>query len=135
LQEPARNLNKREKKLQQQIHIVHNALSWTVCYNNMCWTHMSSKDEAKWYSQKLKKKQNSYNTTGQPKRLAILKKAEIKETNTHETQVEEDYSDSTWIALNLNANSKDVNNWEVNMRLKTRYEHLRISAERCVNNC
>jgi hypothetical protein len=23
----------------------------------------------------------------------------------------------------LNANSKDVNNWEVNMRLKTRYEH------------
>jgi hypothetical protein len=84
---------------------------------------MSSKDKAKWYSQKLKKKQNSYNTTGQLKRLAILKKAEIKETNTHRTQVEEDYSDSTWIALNLNANSKDVNNWEVNMRLKTRYEH------------
>jgi hypothetical protein len=28
-------------------------------------------------------------------RLAILKKAEIKETNTHRTQVEEDYSDST----------------------------------------
>ncbi len=26
--------------------IVHNALSWTVCYDNMCWTHMSSKDEA-----------------------------------------------------------------------------------------
>jgi hypothetical protein len=46
-------------------HIVHNALSWTVCYNNMCWTHMSSKDRVKWYSQKLKKKQNSYNTTGQ----------------------------------------------------------------------
>jgi hypothetical protein len=60
-------------------HIVHNALSWTVCYDNMCWTHMSSKDKAEWYSQKLKKKQNSYNTTGQLKRLAILKKAEIKE--------------------------------------------------------
>jgi len=44
--------------------IVHNALSWTVCYDNMCWTHMSSKDEAEWYSQKLKKKQNSYDTTG-----------------------------------------------------------------------
>jgi len=33
--------------------------------------------------------------TGQPKKLAILKKVKIKETNTHETQVEEDYSDST----------------------------------------
>ncbi len=103
--------------------IVHNALSWTVCYNNMCWTHMSSKDEAKWYSQILKKKQNSYDTTGQPKKLAILKKAEIKETDTHRTQVEEDYSDSTWIALNSDANSEDVNNWKVNMKLKTRHEH------------
>ncbi len=27
------------------------------------------------------------------------------------------------MVLNLNANSKDVNNWEVDMRLKTRYEH------------
>jgi hypothetical protein len=35
----------------------------------------------------------------------------------------------------LNADSEDVNNWEVDMRLKTRYEHPRISAERCVNNC
>ncbi len=103
--------------------VVHNTLSWTVCYNNMCWTHISSKDKAKWYSQKLKKKQNSYNTTDWSKKLAILKKAEIKEINTHETQIEEDYSDSTWIVLNLNANSKDVNDWEVDMRLKTRYEH------------
>jgi hypothetical protein len=84
---------------------------------------MSSKDKVKWYSQKLKKKQNSYDTTGQLKKLAILKKAEIKETNTHETQIEEDYSDSTWIALNLNADSEDVDNWEVDMRLKMRYEH------------
>ncbi len=104
--------------------VVHNALSWTVCYNNMCWTHMSSKDRARWYPQTLKKKQNDYNTTGQPKKLAILKKAEIKETNTHGTQIEEDYSNSTWIALNLNADSEDVNKWEVNMRLKTRHEHL-----------
>jgi hypothetical protein len=29
------------------------------------------------------------------KRLAILKKVKIKEINTHETQIEEDYSDST----------------------------------------
>ncbi len=76
-------------------HVVHDTLSWTVCYDNMCWTHMSSKDKVKWYSQKLKKEQNGYDTTGQSKKLAILKKAEIKETNTHETQVEEDYSDST----------------------------------------
>ncbi len=55
---------------------------------------MSSKNKAGWYSQKLKKKQNSYNTTGWLKELAILKKAEIKETDTHKTQIEEDYSDS-----------------------------------------
>ncbi len=84
---------------------------------------MSSKDEAEWYSQKLKKGQNDYNMTGQLKRLAILKKSEIKETNTHGTQIEEDYSNSIWIVLNLNADSKDVNDWEVNMRLKIRYEH------------
>ncbi len=114
---------KRKKVAATNTHVVHNALSWTVCYNDMCWTHMSSKDKVKWYSQKLKKKQNSYNTTDWSKKLAILKKAEIKETDTHKTQVEEDYSDSTWTALNLNADSKDVNNWEVNMRLKTKYEH------------
>jgi len=84
---------------------------------------MSSKNEAEWYSQKLKKKQNGYDTTGQSKRLAILKKAKIEGINTHRTQIEEDYNDSIWIVLNLNANSKDVNNWEVNMRLKMRYEH------------
>ncbi len=89
----------------------------------MCWTHMSSKDKARWYSQKLKKKQNGYDTTGWLKRLAILKKAEIKEINTCETQVEEDYSNSIWIALNSDADSKNVNNWEVDMKLKMRYEH------------
>jgi len=104
-------------------HVVHNALSWTACYDNMCWTHMSSKDEAEWYPQILKKRQNDYNTTGRLKGLAILKKAKIKETDTHGTQIEEDYSDSTWIALNLDANSEDVNNWEVNMGLKTRHEY------------
>ena len=61
--------------------------------------------------------------TDQSKRLAILKKVKIKETDTHRTQIEEDYSDSIWIALNSDADSKDVNNWEVDMRLKTRYEH------------
>jgi len=114
---------KRKKVAATNTRIVHDALSWTVCYDDMCWTHMSSKDRVRWYPQKLKKKQNSYDTTGQSKRLTILEKAEIKGTNTHGTQVEEDYSDSIWIALNLNANSEDVNNWEVDMRLKTRYEH------------
>jgi hypothetical protein len=38
---------------------------------------------------------NSYDTTDQLKRLTILKKVKIKETNTHETQVKEDYSNST----------------------------------------
>jgi len=104
-------------------HIVHNALSWTVCYDNMCWTHMSSKHKVKWYSQKLMKRWNGYDTTDQSKRLAILKKAEIKEINTHRTQIEEDYSDSTWIVLNSDTDSKDVNKWEVNIRLKTRHEH------------
>jgi len=104
-------------------HVVHNALSWTVCYDNICWTHMSSKDRVRWYPQELTKKQNSYDTTGQLKKLAILKKAEIKEIDTHETQIEEDYSDSIWIVLNLNADSENVDNWKVNMRLKTRYEH------------
>ncbi len=32
--------------------------------------------------------------TGQSKKLVILKKAEIEETNTHRTQIEEDYSDN-----------------------------------------
>jgi len=129
--EKLRHLARTCKKPQQErkevaamnTHIVHDALSWTVCYDDMCWTHMSSKDKVGWYSQKLKKKQNSYNMTGWPKKLTILKKVKIKEINTHRTQVEEDYSDSTWIALNSDADSEDVNNWEVDMRLKMKYEH------------
>ncbi len=103
--------------------VVHDALSWTACYDDMCWTHMSSKNGVRWYPQILKKGQNGYDTTGQLKGLAILKKAKIEETDTHETQVEEDYSNSIWIALNLNADSEDVNSWEVDMGLKMRYEH------------
>jgi len=114
---------KRKEVTATDTRVVHNALSWTVCYNNMCWTHMSSKDEAEWYSQKLKKKQNGYNTTGQPKELAILKRVKIKEINTCETQIEKDYNNSTWMILNLNADSEDVDNWKVNIRLKTRHEY------------
>ncbi len=129
--EKLRHLARTCKKPQQErkevaatnTHIVHDALSWTACYNNMCWTHMSSKDEVEWYPQRLKKKWNSYDMTGWLKRLAILEKAEIKETDTHGTQVEEDYSDSIWIVLNSDVNPEDVNDWEVDMRLKIRYEH------------
>jgi len=56
---------------------------------------MSSKDKVRWYSQKLKKGRNSYDTTDQLKGLAILKKVKIEETDTCGTQVEENYSDST----------------------------------------
>jgi hypothetical protein len=78
---------------------------------------------AGWYPQRPKKGRNGYDTTGRPKGLAILKKAEIEETDTRGTQVEEDYSDSTWIALDSDADPEDVDDWEVDMGLKTRYEH------------
>jgi hypothetical protein len=55
---------------------------------------MSSKDESM-IPTETQEETKRYNTTGQLKGLAILKKAEIKETDTHRTQVEEDYSDST----------------------------------------
>jgi len=110
--------------------VVHDTLSWTVCYNNMCWTYMSSKDRVKWYLQKLRKEQNSYDTTDQLKKLAILKKAKIKETDTCKTQIEKDYSNSIWTALNSDADSKDVDSWEVNMRLKMRYEHLENQCQK-----
>jgi hypothetical protein len=90
---------------------------------------MSSKDEAEWYPQRPKKEQNSYNTTGRLKGLAILKKAKIKETNTHETQVEEDYSDSTWIALNLNTNSEMLTTEKLTWDSKQDMSTWRISIK------
>jgi hypothetical protein len=44
------------------------------------------------------------------KGLAILEKVEIKETDTRGTQVEEDYSDSTWIALD-SKRPRGCHNW------------------------
>jgi len=75
----------------------------------MCWIHWSEKDELRWYLQKLYKWHDEYNTTkwselkSKIKELAILKKEEIKETDTYEIQIE-DYSDSIWMILNLNVN-------------------------------
>ena len=79
----------------------------------MCWTHQSEKDEFRWYSQKLHKRHEDYNTTKWSKsqsevnELAILEKEKIEETDTHRTQIE-DYSDSIWIVLNLNVNQEDI---------------------------
>jgi len=94
----------------------------------MCWTHQSEKDESEWYSQKSHKRCEDYNTTewseskSEVKELAILEKEEIEETNTHETQIE-DYSNSIWIVLDLNADQENIDNWEVDMELKDQYEH------------
>jgi hypothetical protein len=54
---------------------------------------MSSKDKANDTQNSRRTKQLQHNRSTE--RISYLKKAEIKETNTHETQVEEDYSDST----------------------------------------
>jgi len=43
------------------------------------------------------------------KELAILEKKEIEKINTHRTQIE-DYSNSIWIVLNLNADQEDIDN-------------------------
>jgi len=37
---------KRKKLVTINKRVVHNQLSWTACYNDMCWTHQSSKNEA-----------------------------------------------------------------------------------------
>lgn len=67
---------------------MHNNFSWTACYNNMCWTYISSKDKVKWYSEKFKKKKVSYDITNQAKstkELAILEKIKIEKIDNYET--------------------------------------------------
>jgi len=109
--------------------VVHNQLSWTAYYNDMCWTHQSKKDEVRWYLQKSCKKCENYNTTkwsesrSEVKKLAILKKEKIEKINTHKTQIE-DYSDSIWTVLNLNVNQENIDNWKIDMKFKNQYEHL-----------
>jgi len=94
---------------------VHNQLSWTACYNDICWIHWSEKDEVKWYSQKSHKKHEDYNTTEwlkskfEVKELVILKKEKIEETDTHKIQIK-NYSNSIWTVLNLNVNQEDIDN-------------------------
>ena len=64
--------------------ILHNTLSWTACYDDMCWVHQSDKNNSGWYPQqnKQKKKCEGYDTTDLP----------IKELNTLEKSVTPDMS-------------------------------------------
>ncbi len=73
--------------------IMHDQLSWTACYNNDCFVHISSKDRAEWWLQKLKKRHSTdYITMSESKKLAILEKVvrnnsdKIKKTDTCRTQ-------------------------------------------------
>ena len=73
--------------------IMHDQLSWTACYDNNCFVHISSKDEAEWWSQKLKKRHSiDYVMMSELKRLTILEKVvrdnsdEIEEIDTYRTQ-------------------------------------------------
>ncbi len=73
--------------------IMHNQLSWTACYNDNCFMHISSKDRAEWWSQKLKKRHNTdYVMMSKLKRLVILEKVvrdnsdKIEEIDIHRTQ-------------------------------------------------
>ncbi len=68
-------------------------MSWTACYDDNCFVHISSKDEAEWWSQKLKKKHSTdYVMMSKLKRLVILEKVvrnnsdEIEETDICRTQ-------------------------------------------------
>jgi len=117
--------------------VMHDQLSWTACYDDNCFVHISSKDRAEWWPQKLKKRHSTnYAMMSELKGLAILEKVvrdnsdEIEETDTHRTQEgdtaeAQDLEDLTWMYLDLDADPEDVDNWEVDMGLKQGYEHLK----------
>ncbi len=123
--------------------VVHDCLSWTACYDDNCFVHMSSKDRARWWPQWPKKGQDDYAMMSGLKGLAILEKVvrddmnKIEETDTHGTQKEgtaeaQDLEDLTWMYLDLDADPEDVDNWEINMGLKQGYEH---PENRCLEWC
>jgi len=120
---------KRKKLAAMNKRIVHNQFSWMVYYNDMCWTHQSEKNETKWYLQKSCEQHKDYNTTkwlkskSEVKELVILEKEVIEKINICKIQIEKDYSDSIWMILNLNVNQENIDNWEINMKLKNQYEH------------
>lgn len=114
---------------------MHDTLSWTACYDDNCFVHMSSRDGAGWWPQKPRKRHNDYNstdcaTTSESKGLAILEKDEIEETDTRGTQEKEgtaeayDWNDDlTLTYLDSDADPEDVDYWEADMGLKNQYEH------------
>jgi hypothetical protein len=115
--------------------VMHDQLSWTACYDDNCFVHMSSKDGAGWWPQKPKKRHSTdYATMSESKGLAILEKVvrdnsdEIEETDTRGTQdigtaEAQGQEDLTWMYLDSDADPEDVDNWEVDMGLKQGYEH------------
>ena len=113
------------------VTVSHESLSWTACYDDMCWVHQSNKNNSEWYSQQNKQKKNceEYDTTDLlMKELNTLKKsvtpdmsteAEIEETDIWETQD----NDSAWMYVNSDDDSENIDNWEVEMRVKRHHTH------------
>ena len=111
--------------------ISHESLSWTVCYDDMCWVHQSNKNSSEWYSQQNKQKKNceEYNTTDlSMKELNTLEKSvtlnmstevRIEETDIWETQD----NDSAWMYINSDDDSEDIDDWEVEMGVKRHHTH------------
>ena len=124
---------KKRHKTKAFAAISHNTLSWTACYDNMCWVHQSNKDGSGWYSQQNKQKKNceEYDMTDLPmKELNALEKSvtpdmstedEIEEINIWETQA----NDNAWMYVDSDDNPEDINNWEVEMGAKKHHTHSR----------
>ena len=71
--------------------VLHESLSWTACYDDMCRVHQSDKDGSGWYPRQNKQKKNcgGYNTTDLPvKELNTLEKPVTSDTST-EAGIEE----------------------------------------------
>ena len=45
------SLEQESKDINQQ----HNSMSWTACYNDICQTYRSDKDDSEWYSKSSRK--------------------------------------------------------------------------------
>ena len=122
---------RKRSKIKAFVTVLYELLSWTVCYDNMCWVHQSDKNSSRWYSQQNKQKKNheEYNTTDLlMKELNTLKRtvtpdmsteAEIEEIDTQETQV----NDSAWMYVNSDDDSENIDDWEVEMGVKRHHTH------------
>ena len=129
----ARDCNRLRKRseIKAFVTVLHESLSWTMCYDNMCWVHQSNKNSSEWYSQQNKQKKNceEYDTTDlSMKELNTLEKsvtsdmsteAEIEETDTWETQD----NDSAWMYINSDDDSENIDDWKVEMGVKRHHTH------------